>query len=88
MAYINQNICLLNKLFIILQELSNSEAGSIMGSPTGEHSDVTTAVSMRRPSIVGTRESTRSKKQKTNTRLQLPGIQPTTSGESIAASGL
>ncbi|XP_076099179.1 uncharacterized protein LOC143068768 isoform X14 [Mytilus galloprovincialis] len=75
-------------VFMGSMELSNSEAGSIMGSPTGEHSDVTTAVSMRRPSIVGTRESTRSKKQKTNTRLQLPGIQPTTAGESIAASGL
>ncbi|XP_052105835.1 uncharacterized protein LOC127738576 isoform X2 [Mytilus californianus] len=70
------------------RELSNSEAGSLMGSPTGDHSEVNTAVSMRRPSIVGTRESSRSKKQKTNTRLQLPGIQPTTAGESIASSGL
>ncbi|XP_063428007.1 uncharacterized protein LOC134711377 isoform X3 [Mytilus trossulus] len=75
-------------VFMGSMELSNSEAGSIMGSPTGEHSDITTAVSMRRPSIGGTRESTRSKKQKANTRLQLPGIQPTTAGESIAASGL
>ena len=66
-----------------LWELSNSEAGSIMGSPTGDRSETFTGTTTRRPSLTKHGADGIRKKQKSHSRLQLPGVQPMTPGESI-----
>lgn len=72
--------------FMGSMELSNSEAGSIIGSPIGDRSETVTAATTRRPSISKHGVDGIRKKQKSHPRIQLPGVQPVTPGESIASS--
>lgn len=54
-----------------------------MGSPTGDRSETFTATTTRRPSLTKHGADGIRKKQKNHSRLQLPGVQPMTPGESI-----